>query len=148
MPTVSLPDNLEMYYDDDDYTDPWRTPETVVLHHGNAKNGRLWYAWVPLLARQYRVIRLDARGFGRSTVPPEGYDWSLSGFATDLLGLLDHLELDKVHLIGETVGGTVALQFAYEHPERLHTVTTCTSPYKFVGAPQYLENHDLIRDHV
>ena len=147
MPTVNLPDNLEMYYDDDDYTDPWRTPETVVLHHGNAKNGRLWYAWVPLLARQYRVVRLDARGFGRSTVPPEGYDWSLSGFAGDLLGLLDHLELDKVHLIGETVGGTVALQFAYEHPERLHTVTTCTSPYKFVGAPQYLENHDLIRDH-
>ena len=116
MPTVNLPDNLEMYYDDDDYTDPWRTPETVVLHHGNAKNGRLWYAWVPLLARQYRVARLDARGFGRSTVPPEGYDWSLSGFAGDLLGLLDHLELDKVHLIGETVGGTVALQFALRTP--------------------------------
>ncbi len=146
MPKINLPDNLEMYYDDDDYTDPWRTSETVVLHHGNAKNGRLWYAWVPLLARQYRVIRLDARGFGRSSVPPEGYDWSLSGFANDLLGLLDHLELDKVHLVGETVGGTVALQFAYEHPDRLHTVTTCTSPYKFVGAPHYLENHDLIRD--
>ncbi len=146
MPTVMLQDNLEMYYDDDDYTDPWRTPETIVLHHGNAKNGRLWYAWVPLLGRQYRVIRLDARGFGRSTVPPAGYDWSLSGFANDLLGLLDHLELDKVHLIGETVGGTVALQFAWEHPERLHTVTTCTSPYKFVGAPQYLENYNLIKE--
>jgi pimeloyl-ACP methyl ester carboxylesterase len=117
----------------------------VVLHHGNAKNGRLWYAWVPLLARQYRVVRLDARGFGRSTVPPPGYDWSLRRFAADLLGLLDYLELDKVHLIGETVGGTVALQFAYEYPERLHTVTTCTSPYKFVGAPQYLENYNLIK---
>ena len=146
MPTVMLAGNLEMYYDDDDYTDPWRIPETIVLHHGNAKNGRLWYAWVPLLSRQYRVIRLDARGFGRSTVPPAGYDWSLSGFASDLLGLLDHLELDKVHLVGETVGGTVALQFAYEHPERLHTVTTCTSPYKFVGAPQYLENYNLIQE--
>ena len=145
MPTVKLDDTLEMYYEDDDYTDPWSPRETIVLHHGNAKNGRLWYAWVPLLARQYRVVRLDARGFGRSTVPPPGYDWSLSGFAADLLGLLDYLELDKVHLIGETVGGTVALQFAYEHPERLHTVTTCTSPYKFVGAPQYLENYNLIK---
>ncbi len=146
MPTVKLDDTLEMYYKDDDYADPWRSRETVALHHGNAKNGRLWYAWVPLLARQYRVVRLDARGFGRSTVPPPGYDWSLSGFATDLLRLLDYLELDQVHLIGETVGGTIALQFAYEHPERLHTVTTCTSPYKFVGEPQYLENYDLIKN--
>ena len=77
MPIVQLDPTLEMYYEDDDYTDPWRTPETVILHHGNAKNTRLWYAWVPLLARQYRVIRLDARGFGRSSIPPEGYDLSL-----------------------------------------------------------------------
>jgi pimeloyl-ACP methyl ester carboxylesterase len=144
MPVARLPGNLEMYYEDDDYTDPWRTPETVVLHHGNAKNSQLWYAWVPLLARQYRVIRLDARGFGKSTVPPKGYDWSLSGFGTDLSNLLDHLGIDQVHLIGETIGGTIALQFAYEHPERLHTVTACTSPYKFVGASTYLENRDLV----
>ena len=58
MPTVKLDETLEMYYEDDDFTDPWRTPETVVLHHGNAKSSRLWYAWVPLLARQYRVIRV------------------------------------------------------------------------------------------
>ena len=70
----------EMYYEDDNFSDPWRKPETVVLHHGNSKNTKLWYAWVPLLARQYRVIRLDARGCGRSTVPPEGYDWSLSNW--------------------------------------------------------------------
>jgi 3-oxoadipate enol-lactonase len=145
MPTAKLDPTLEMYYEDDDYTDPWRAPETVVLHHGNAKSSSLWYAWVPLLARQYRVIRLDARGFGRSTVPPKGYDWSLSG--TDLANLLDYLNLDKVHLIGETVGGTIAMQFAYEHPERLHTVTACASPYKFVGASSYMENYKLVEEH-
>ena len=108
MPIAPLAGDLEMYYDDDNFTDPWRDPETVetiVLHHGNAKSGRLWYAWPPLLARQYRVIRVDMRGFGRSTVPEPGYDWSLEGFAGDLRNLLDHLELDKVHLIGETIGG-------------------------------------------
>jgi pimeloyl-ACP methyl ester carboxylesterase len=146
MPIAKLAGNLEMYYEDDDYTDPWRTPETVVLHHGNAKNSKLWYAWVPLLARQYRVIRLDARGFGRSTVPPPGYDWSLSGFGADLLNLLEYLNIDKVHLVGETIGGTIALQFAYEHPERLHTVTACTSPYKFVGVPSYQEYYNLVKD--
>ncbi|MCH7605607.1 MAG: alpha/beta fold hydrolase [Chloroflexi bacterium] len=146
MPTAKLDDTLEMYYEDDDYTDPWRTPEAVVLHHGNAKNTRLWYAWVPLLARQYRVLRLDARGFGRSSVPPEGYDWSLSNFGTDLLHFLDHLGLEKVHLVGETVGGTIALQFAYEHPERLHSLTVCTSPYKFAGVATYQEYHKLVQD--
>ena len=146
MPTVQLDPTLEMYYEDDDYTDPWRTPEAVVLHHGNAKNTRLWYAWVPLLARQYRVVRLDARGFGRSSVPPEGYDWSLSNFAGDLLGLLDHLELDRVHLIGETVGGTISLQFAHEHPERLKSLTVCTSPYKFSGVAMYQDYYRLVQE--
>ncbi len=146
MPVASLPGDLEMYYEDDCFADPWRPRETVVLHHGNAKNSRLWYAWVPLLARQYRVIRLDARGFGRSTVPPPGYDWSLSGFGADLANLLDYLEIEKCHLIGETVGGTISLYFAYEHPERLHTVTACTSPFKFTGVASYVENRQLVLD--
>ncbi len=146
MPFARIDETLEMYYEDDDFTDPWRRPETVVLHHGNAKNARLWYAWVPLLSRQYRVVRLEARGFGRSTVPPEGYGWSLGNFAADLRGLLDHLGLERVHLIGETVGGTISLQFASEYPERLLSVTTCTSPYKFVGNPTYLDSYNLVRD--
>ena len=53
MPTIKLDPELNMYYEDDNYTDPWRSPETIVLHHGNAKNSHLWYEWVPLLSRQY-----------------------------------------------------------------------------------------------
>ncbi len=146
MPYARIDYSLDMYYEDDDFTDPWRNSETVVLHHGNAKNARLWYAWVPLLARQYRVVRLDARGFGRSTVPPDGYRWSLSRFAADVRGLLDCLKLERVHLIGETVGGTIALQFASEYPERLLSVTACTSPYKFAGVPSYRESYNKVRD--
>ena len=101
----------------------------------------------PLLARQYRVIRVDARGFGRSTVPaPDSYDWSLEGFAGDLRNLLDYLEIDKAHLIGETIGGTIALQFAYQYPERLHTVTTCTSPYNFTGVDTYQNYYRLVAE--
>jgi pimeloyl-ACP methyl ester carboxylesterase len=145
MPTARLPGDLVMYYEDDAFTDPWAQPETVVLHHGNAKNSRLWYAWVPLLARDYRVIRIDARGFGRSTVPPPGYPWSLEGFATDLIHLLDHLEIDRFHVIGETIGGTIALQTAYQFPERVRTVTACTSPYKFRGIQAYLDYHEMVK---
>ena len=102
MPTAHLPGDLLMHYDDDAYTDPWSPAETVILHHGNAKSAKLWYGWVPLLARDYRVIRIDARGFGRSSVPPPGYPWSLGGFSTDLVHLMEHLDIDKAHLIGET----------------------------------------------
>ena len=145
MATAQLPGDLLMHYEDDDFTDPWSSPQTVILHHGNAKNARLWYAWVPLLAREFRVIRVDARGFGRSTVPPPGYPWSLEGFATDLRNLMDQLEIERAHLVGETIGGTIALQFAYQFPQRLHTVTTCTSPYKFRGVQTYLDYHGVVK---
>ena len=137
MPIAQLPGNLQMYYEDDDFTDPWTSAETVILHHGNAKNARLWYAWVPLLARDYRVIRVDARGFGRSSIPAPGYHWSLEGFATDLIHLMDQLGIDKAHVVGETIGGTIALQFAYQFPNRLHTVTTAKS---------YLDYHNLVQE--
>lgn len=146
MPIAPLPDNVRLYYEDDDFTDPWAASETVILHHGNAKNSRLWYAWVPLLAGEFRVIRVDARGFGKSSIPEPGYQWSLEGFATDVRHLMDYLEIDKAHLVGETIGGTIALQFAYQYPERLQTVTTCTSPYKFRGVSTYLEYYNLVRE--
>ena len=55
-------------------------------------------------------------------------------------------EIDKAHLVGETIGGTIALQFAYQFPQRLHTVTTCTSPYKFRDVLTYLEYYNLVED--
>ena len=106
---VRLDDGAELFYTIDDFTDPWTQPETVVLHHGMAKNHKLWYAWVPRLAQHYRVVRFAMRGMGQSSVPAPGYLWSLENFARDLLGLLDQLGLSRVHLIGETVGGSIAM---------------------------------------
>ncbi|MBI2986991.1 MAG: alpha/beta fold hydrolase [Deltaproteobacteria bacterium] len=148
MPTVRIDDTLEMFYCIDDFTDPWLKPETVLLHHGNAKNHRFWWAWVPILARHYRVVRMDARGFGDSTAPPPGYNWSLEGFATDIARLLDHLGLEKMHFIGETVGGTIGLQFAYQYPDRVKSLTACTSPFKFASSSRgesaaYVEEHGV-----
>ncbi|GIT69602.1 MAG: hypothetical protein Ct9H300mP27_07060 [Chloroflexota bacterium] len=55
----------------------------------------------PLLSNQYRIIRVDARGFGRSTVPKPGYDWSLANFSNDLESLLKRVGYQKIHLIGK-----------------------------------------------
>ena len=140
---VKLADGAELFYKVDDFTDPWTHPETVVLHHGMAKNHKMWFAWVPILARHYRVIRFDMRGMGQSAVPEPGYPWSLDNFANDLLGLLDGLQLEKVHLIGETVGGSISMRFATLHQERLHSLAVCTSPTSFLD-PHHEESADLI----
>jgi pimeloyl-ACP methyl ester carboxylesterase len=145
MPFAQLPGDLRMHYEDDDFTDPWKRSETVILLHGQAKSSRLWYAWVPLLAGDYRVIRPDNRGYGQSSVPPHGYIWSFDAFAEDLRQLMDHLGLDKVHLIGETAGGTIALVFAHRYPERVLTVTACQSAFKFVG-DRYPRMIETVRD--
>ncbi len=138
-----LKDGGQLFYRVDDFTDPWAEAETVVLHHGMAKNHKLWYAWIPVIARHYRVIRFDMRGMGQSSVPEPGYPWSVDNFAADLLELLDQLELGQVHLIGETVGGSIAMRFATQNQERLKTLTACTSPIAF-NDPHHGESADLI----
>ena len=140
---VKLDDGIELFYTVDDFTDPWTEAETVVLHHGMAKNHKLWYAWIPTIARHYRVVRFDMRGMGQSTAPEPGYPWSVDNFAGDLLELMDKLELERVHLIGETVGGSIAMRFATLHQERLLSLTACTSPTSF-DDPHHGESADLI----
>ncbi len=140
---VKLDDGIELFYTVDDFTDPWAEAETVVLHHGMAKNHKLWYAWIPTIARHYRVVRFDMRGMGQSTAPQPGYPWSVDNFAGDLLELMDKLELGRVHLIGETVGGSIAMRFATLHQERLLSLTACTSPTSF-DDPHHGESADLI----
>ena len=140
---VKLDDGIELFYTVDDFTDPWAEAETVVLHHGMAKNHKLWYGWIPTIARHYRVVRFDMRGMGQSTAPQPGYPWSVDNFAGDLLEFMDKLELERVHLIGETVGGSIAMRFATLHQERLLSLTACTSPTSF-DDPHHGESADLI----
>ena len=57
MARLHIPPDLDMHYRVDDFTDPWRHPQTILMLHGNAESGLAWYAWVPKLARQYRVVQ-------------------------------------------------------------------------------------------
>jgi 3-oxoadipate enol-lactonase len=57
-------DGLRLAYDYDDFTDPWRPAPTVLLLHAAMGSARRYFAWVPHLARDYRVVRLDLRGHG------------------------------------------------------------------------------------
>jgi hypothetical protein len=56
MPLFHSSSDLDMHYEIDDFTDPWTTPETILMVHGNRESGAAWYGWVPTLARRYRVV--------------------------------------------------------------------------------------------
>jgi 3-oxoadipate enol-lactonase len=128
MPKVRIDNTLEMHYELDDYTDPWTTPETILLVHGVADTSKAWFAWVPQLARRFRVLRPDLRGFGQSSIPSRDYQWSLGGFAKDLKDLLDHLHINAVHVVGQRIGGSVTMQFAHDFPDRVKSLVVIGGP--------------------
>lgn len=128
MPVLHVPPDLSMHYVVDDYTDPWREPESVLMLHGNTESGIVWYGWVPAIARRFRVVRPDMRGFGASTPMPRDYPWTLDGLIDDYLALLKALGISRVHLVGAKLGGTVARCFAARCPEVVRTLTVVGTP--------------------
>ncbi len=139
MPRVQIDATLTMHYELDDYTDPWTTPETILLIHGVADTSKAWFAWVPKLARDFRVLRPDLRGFGQSSLPPADYSWSLRGFAQDLKALLDHLGIAAVHVVGQRIGGSIAMQLAHDYPETVRSLVV-------IGGPATLAHSSLNAD--
>jgi 3-oxoadipate enol-lactonase len=128
MPTLTLSDGAAMHYAVDDYTDPWRSPAAILMLHGNAESGAAWYAWVPHLARDYRIVRPDMRGFGASTAMTREYRWSFDALLDDYERLLDALGIEHVHLIGAKLGGTIARVLAARRPRRIVTLTVAGTP--------------------
>jgi len=128
MPTFKASPDLELHYRVDDFTDPWATPETILLLHGNAESSLAWYAWVPRLARRFRVVRPDMRGYGASTPMPREFPWSLDVIIDDYARLMDSLGVRRFHLVGAKIGGIVARAFAARRAERVATLTVIGSP--------------------
>lgn len=106
----------EMHYLIDDFSDPWTTPETVIMLHGIAETAAMWRPFVPQLARHYRVVRVDLRGFGASSALPEGKDFGLADWADDIAALVSHLRADHVHLVATKLGALVAFEVAQRRP--------------------------------
>src|ERR1700726_2303401 len=83
---------------------------------------------VPALAGRYRVVRRDLRGHGQSSDPGRDHQWSIDELIEDIRSFLDALGLDRVHYVGESIGGILGLVFATKWPERLKSLTVCSSP--------------------
>ena len=91
----------------------------VILMHGFALDTRYWDNQFEKFSKNYKVIRYDFRGFGKSGLPDTLMPYS---HVNDLTTLLDFLHLDKVIFIGHSMGGLAAFEFAYNYPERVHAL--------------------------
>jgi 3-oxoadipate enol-lactonase len=90
----------------------------LVLVMGIGYDSSLWtLAQVPALSRQFRVVILDNRDAGRSSKASHPY--AIADMADDLAGLLDALDIQRSHLLGLSMGGMIAQEFALRHADRL-----------------------------
>src|SRR6202165_5638380 len=117
----------DFFYREDWFGEPWRTPETAVLIHGNAESSIVWYAWMPRVAQEFRVVRPDLPGLGRSRIPA-GFEWTLPSLAAFVAHVMDKAGVDSAHITGAKAGGAIAMQFAADYPARTRTLSVASGP--------------------
>jgi len=115
--------NYELYHVDEGTGFP------VLLIHGLAGDHSAWTPQINAWRGSYRVIAADTRGAGRSTQVEEAI--TLQDLADDYIGLLDHLGVEKCHLIGRSLGGAISQLITLKAPERVQSLTMLASGAKF-----------------
>lgn len=116
MPTPTI-NGLKHHYVDEGPSD---APPIVFQHGATGSHLQFTEEHTPAISKRYRCISDDARGMGGSehvtTMPP-------TAWVEDLLGLMDHLKLDRAHICGSSRGSRVALRFALEYPDRVKSLS-------------------------
>jgi len=115
-------DGLRLAYYVDDFTDPWGNAPVLLLLHAAMGSARRWYGWIPHLARDWRVVRLDLRGHGQSEVPAPDRELTLERLVQDVAELLDHLGVPMAHVVGNSAGGYLGQKLAMTRPERVRSL--------------------------
>jgi pimeloyl-ACP methyl ester carboxylesterase len=100
--------NAQIYYED------LGKGDCVILIHGFAMDRRIWDGQFRVFAQQFRVVRYDLRGFGRSDLPETQYST-----LDDLRVMMDQLDIEKACVVGVSLGGSLAIEFALTCPERV-----------------------------
>jgi len=127
----------------------WGDPvsqQVVVLIHGVGLSQDIWAPWINLLAEKYCVLTYDFPGHGASDNPQGAR--VLADFQQQLLRLLNYLEIEKIHLVGFSLGALTALGFASAHPGRLHSLILLHSVFQRSAAQLAAieERYRLTRD--
>jgi pimeloyl-ACP methyl ester carboxylesterase len=114
--------------------------ESVLFLHGFTGSDQDWVHQMRAIQNNYQGIALDFRGHGKSEAPDEEKDYSIVLNCEDVYHLLDHLRINRCCLVGHSMGGFTALQFALDHPERVRgLVLVDTSSGEWDVIPGYAE---------
>jgi pimeloyl-ACP methyl ester carboxylesterase len=120
MPHVDI-DGVKIYYEVHGDGFP------LVLCHGLSGDTDAWVNQIPAFSQRYRVLTWDARGHGHSDSPADPDAYGLTRFSEDLRGLLDHLGMQQVYLLGHSMGGGVVVRFTTTYPERVKALVVTDS---------------------
>jgi len=116
------------------YWDEQGQGEPVLLIMGLGWGSNMWHRTRPALNASYRTIAFDNRGAGRSDVPPGPY--SIATMASDAAAVLDAAGIRSAHLLGASMGGMIAQEFALQYPQRVRSlILACTAP----GGPKSVQ---------
>jgi pimeloyl-ACP methyl ester carboxylesterase len=112
MPHATTDDGVKLYYEETGAGD------AVLFIHEFADDYRGWEPQIRHFSRRYRCIVYNARGYPPSDVPPSPSSYSQMRAVGDALAVLDHLSIEKAHIVGLSMGGFCALHFGLNHPGR------------------------------
>ena len=116
MPYAVTPDKVKLYYEEVGQGAP------ILFVHEFASDHRGWEPQMREFGKRYRCIAYSARGYTPSDVPSDADAYSYRHVMRDAVAVLDHLKIDKAHLIGLSMGGYTSLQVALNHPGRVRSV--------------------------
>lgn len=103
--------------------------EIVLLINGIGADRSAWGSQLPAIASQYQVVTFDNRDCGQTAAGRNPRSYGMEQFAVDTAGLLDALQIDRVHVIGASMGGAIAQEFAIRYPGRVRSVQiVCSWP--------------------
>ena len=130
MPFIET-NGTQLYYEMNDFTKHWEKEKVpLLLIHGMGVDHTIWFRVVPVLACSYPTITVDCRGHGRSSKPAGGY--KMENMAEDIRGLISYLKVDKVNIVGTSMGGMIAQQLAFLQPSTVNSLvllgTFCKPP--------------------
>jgi 3-oxoadipate enol-lactonase len=127
MPSATLDDVRVHYQLDGD-------PDSVmlVLSNGLGTDLRMWDPQIPALTRHFQILRYDTRGHGGSSVPSRGA--TIDRLGRDVLQLLDHLRVDRVHFCGLSLGGMTGMWLGVHAPDRLRSLALANTSAR-IGPP-------------
>jgi pimeloyl-ACP methyl ester carboxylesterase len=91
--------------------------DAIIFLHFGGSNLMMWQRAVPYFKDRYRLILVDLRGHGKSGRPENGYH--MDEMAKDVVGVMEHLDLEKAHVIGSSIGAEVGLSMAANYPEKV-----------------------------